>query len=247
MSANIGARPAFALPAVPQWARLHVLRARIEGGYLIAAASPVALLGLLNMALGLTDMVMVGRFDPQGLAAIVVMGDLHSIVFNFTAGFAGLVAPYVANAIGARLPWQVCTIVQRVVVLVSALALTRHGADLERRDDPRGSGRPARPAADHARLRALHGRRLCVHGAVRLQPARAQRRRAVERRHRRHRACAAAQRACQPRLHGWRVRLARVGRRRRRAGLARRGSGHGLAQSRRSCSCRRPSTDTARR
>lgn len=118
-----GTRIAYALPNVPRTARLHMLRARVEGGHLVAAASPVALLGLLNMALGLTDMVMVGRFDPEGLAAIVVIGDLHSIVFNFTAGFAGLVAPHVATAIGARVPWQVCTIVQRLVVLVAALAL----------------------------------------------------------------------------------------------------------------------------
>jgi MATE family multidrug resistance protein len=123
MSAITGARPTFALPTLPRTARLHVLRARVEGGYLVAAASPVALLGLLNMALGLTDMVMVGRLDPRGLAAIVVIGDLYSIVFNFTAGFAGLVAPFAANAIGARVAWQVCTIVQRIVVLVTALAL----------------------------------------------------------------------------------------------------------------------------
>lgn len=99
------------------------LLAKLEAGHLIAVASPVALLGLLNMALGITDLVVVGRFDPRGLAAILVIGDLHSIVFNFTAGFAGLVAPYVANAIGARVGWQVCTIVQRIAVLVAAMAL----------------------------------------------------------------------------------------------------------------------------
>jgi MATE family multidrug resistance protein len=123
MSARAGARSAFILPDLPLRARLNVMRVRAECGHLVAVASPVALLGLMNMALGLTDMVMVGRFDPQGLAAIVVMGDLYSIVLNFTAGFAGLVAPHVANAIGARVAWQVCTIVQRIVILVAALAL----------------------------------------------------------------------------------------------------------------------------
>lgn len=123
MTATRGASRTFALPAVPRGVRLRMLRARAESGHLVATASPVALLGLLNMALGLTDMVMVGRLDPQSLAAIVVMGDLYSIVFNFTAGFAGLVAPAVAAAIGARVAPQVCTIVQRVVVLVAALAL----------------------------------------------------------------------------------------------------------------------------
>jgi multidrug resistance protein, MATE family len=119
------ARPSsvFILPAVPLGVRLQVSRAKAEGRRLVAAASPVALLGLLNMALGLTDMVMVGRFDPQGFAAIVVMGDLQSIVFNFTAGLAGLVAPYVSAAIGARVAWQVCTIVQRVAVLVATVAM----------------------------------------------------------------------------------------------------------------------------
>ncbi|AZQ65936.1 hypothetical protein EF888_01605 [Silicimonas algicola] len=113
----------FSPPEIPPALRVQVLRATVEGRLLIAAASPVAVLGLLNMALGLTDMVMVGRFDPQGLAAILAVGDLQSIVFNFSAGFAGLVAPHVAAAIGARVAWQVCTIVQRVAVLVATLAL----------------------------------------------------------------------------------------------------------------------------
>jgi MATE family multidrug resistance protein len=104
-------------------AAVRVLRLWTETGRIVAAASPVALIGLLNMMLGLTDMVMVGRYDPTGLGAIVVVGDLNSIVFNFTAGFAGVVAPYVAAAIGARVPWQVCTIVKRIVLLVSILAL----------------------------------------------------------------------------------------------------------------------------
>src|SRR5690606_19042052 len=81
---------------------VRFMATKLEGRHLVAVASPVALLGLLNMSLGITDMVMVGWFDSQGLAAIFVIGDLYSIAFNFTAGFAGLVAPYAAKAIGAR-------------------------------------------------------------------------------------------------------------------------------------------------
>lgn len=104
-------------------AGIGLLRVRAETVRIVAAASPVALIGLFNMMLGITDIVMVGRFDSGGLGAIVMIGDLHSIVFNFTAGFAGVVAPYVAAAIGARVPWQVCTIVKRIMLLVSILAV----------------------------------------------------------------------------------------------------------------------------
>ena len=69
-------------------AAVRVLRLWTETGRIVAAASPVALIGLLNMMLGLTDMVMVGRYDPTGLGAIVVVGDLNSIVFNCKCGLS---------------------------------------------------------------------------------------------------------------------------------------------------------------
>lgn len=89
---------------------------------LLATASPIVLIGVLTMAMSIADVVMLGRFDPDGLATIVVVSDLYSIIFNFSAGFAGVVTPQVATAIGARVRWRVCTIVRRTLLLVLGLA-----------------------------------------------------------------------------------------------------------------------------
>lgn len=97
-----------------------LLRARglsRESLRLFRAASPIALVALLNMALALTDAVMIGRYDPHGLASIVVVSDMQSIVFNFIAGFSAVVAPHAAAAIGAGVRWQVCTIVKRILLM----------------------------------------------------------------------------------------------------------------------------------
>jgi MATE family multidrug resistance protein len=85
-------------------------------------ASPIVLIGLLNMAMSMADMLMLGRYDPEGLAAAVVVSDVYSIVFNFSAGFAGVVTPRVAFAIGAGFPWHACTIVRRALHLVLAVS-----------------------------------------------------------------------------------------------------------------------------
>jgi MATE family multidrug resistance protein len=79
------------------------------------------LIGLLNMAMSMADMLMLGRHDPEGLAAAVVVSDVYSIVFNFSAGFAGVVTPRVAYAIGAGYPWHACTIVRRALHIVLAV------------------------------------------------------------------------------------------------------------------------------
>jgi multidrug resistance protein, MATE family len=100
---------------------LQVLRWWKEVGKLLQAASPIVLIGILNMAMSIADVVMLGRHDPQGLATVVVVSDLYSIVFNFSAGFAGVVTPQVAAALGARVRWQICSIVRRTLVLVLLL------------------------------------------------------------------------------------------------------------------------------
>ena len=81
-------------------------------------ASPIVVIGLLNMAMSVVDIAMLGRYDPEGLAAALMVSDLYSIVFNFSAGFAGVATQQVAAAIGARVRWQVCTIVRRTLLLV---------------------------------------------------------------------------------------------------------------------------------
>jgi Na+-driven multidrug efflux pump len=69
--------------------RIQLLRCWTELTRLLATASPIVLIGLLNMAMSVVDAVMLGRYDAEGFAAAVVVSDLHSIVFNFSAGFAG--------------------------------------------------------------------------------------------------------------------------------------------------------------
>mgnify|MGYP001426062088 CR=1 FL=1 len=94
---------------------------------LLATASPIVLIGILTMAMSIADMVMLGRFDPDGLATIVVVSDLYSIIFNFSAGFASVVTPQVATAIGARVRWRGCTIVRRPLPLFLGLAAAGAG------------------------------------------------------------------------------------------------------------------------
>lgn len=114
----------------PLWAgsatvreHLPFLRCRNELAKLMLMASPIVAIGLLNMAMSIIDIVMLGRHDATGLAGVVIISDLYSIIFNFSAGFAGLVTPRVAAAIGAGVRWHVCTIVRRTLVLVLLLGL----------------------------------------------------------------------------------------------------------------------------
>jgi MATE family multidrug resistance protein len=104
-------------------AAIRTLRIGREARGLVRIASPIAAIGLMNMLLSLTDTVMIGRLDPNGLAAVVVVSDLYSILFNFTVGFSAVVAPAVSATMGAGVDWRVCTIVQRVMLLVCALAV----------------------------------------------------------------------------------------------------------------------------
>jgi MATE family multidrug resistance protein len=104
----------------PRFAFRHPLA---EARNMARAASPIILIGLLNMAISITDVVMVGRYDPGGLAAIIVVSDLYSIIFNFSVGFTAVVTPHVAAAVGAKAQWYVRTIVRRTGVAVIALAI----------------------------------------------------------------------------------------------------------------------------
>ena len=97
---------------------LPFLRWRNELARILLTASPIVLIGLLNMAMSIIDIVMLGRYNAEGLATVLIVSDLYSIVFNFSAGFAGVATQQVAAAIGARVRWQVCTIVRRTMLLV---------------------------------------------------------------------------------------------------------------------------------
>src|SRR5262245_44171828 len=121
---SIGFRPLAALAGgAPTHARIPFLRWRCELSKLALTASPIVLIGLINMAMSIADIVMLGRYDPQALGTVVVVSDLYSVIFNFSAGFAGVVTPQVAAAIGARVRWQVCSVVRRTMLLVLVLGL----------------------------------------------------------------------------------------------------------------------------
>ena len=102
---------------------LPFLRWRNELAKILLTASPIVLIGLLNMAMSIIDIVMLGRYNAEGLATVLIVSDLYSIVFNFSAGFAGVATQQIAAAIGARVRWQVCTIVRRTLLLVLLLGV----------------------------------------------------------------------------------------------------------------------------
>jgi MATE family multidrug resistance protein len=107
--------------AINPYGLVPFLRWRNESARILLAASPIIVIGLLNMAMSIVDIAMLGRYDPEGLAAALIVSDLYSIVFNFSAGFAGVATQQVAAAIGARVRWQVCTIIRRTLLLVLLL------------------------------------------------------------------------------------------------------------------------------
>jgi multidrug resistance protein, MATE family len=71
----------------------------IEGRALVRLAAPIMLIGLVNMAMSLTDAAMVARYFGTGaFAAVAVGSDLYSIVFYLGAGVLGGLAPFYAGA-----------------------------------------------------------------------------------------------------------------------------------------------------
>ena len=71
---------------------------RGEVGALLRLAGPVTGLALVNMAMSVTDTVMVAGFGPEALAAVAVASDAYSIVFYLAIGCIGGLAPLYAAA-----------------------------------------------------------------------------------------------------------------------------------------------------
>jgi MATE family multidrug resistance protein len=61
-------------------------------------AGPIALVGLVNLTMSVTDAVLMADLEPKALTAGMVVGDLYSIVNQFAAGALGAVAAPVAIA-----------------------------------------------------------------------------------------------------------------------------------------------------
>jgi MATE family multidrug resistance protein len=69
---------------------------------LVRTAAPIAMVGLVNLAMSITDAVLMADLDPTALTAGVVVGDVFSIVVQFAAGALGAVAAPVAAAHARR-------------------------------------------------------------------------------------------------------------------------------------------------
>ncbi|MBW7849908.1 MAG: MATE family efflux transporter [Rhodospirillales bacterium] len=89
-----------ASPAIQQRAA-RSRRAVREFNALFRLAGPIAAVGLLNMGMSLTDVIMVGWLGADALAAVAVMSDAYSIVFYLAAGILAATAPLIAHARGA--------------------------------------------------------------------------------------------------------------------------------------------------
>jgi MATE family multidrug resistance protein len=65
---------------------------------LVRIAGPIALVGIVNLGMSITDAVLMASLDPRALTAGVVVGDVFSIAIQFAAGALGAVAAPVAAA-----------------------------------------------------------------------------------------------------------------------------------------------------
>lgn len=73
-----------------------------EAAAILRLASPIAMVALVNMAMSVTDTVMVASFGTGPLAAVAVASDFYSIVFYFAASILGGLAPAYAAASAAN-------------------------------------------------------------------------------------------------------------------------------------------------
>jgi len=64
-------------------------------------AAPIALAGIVNLAMAITDALLMADLDPRALTAGVVIGDIFSITIQFAAGALGAAAAPVASAVAA--------------------------------------------------------------------------------------------------------------------------------------------------
>ena len=73
-----------------------------EARTILAQATPIAAVALVNMAMSVTDTLMAAAHGAEALAAVAVASDLYSIVFYLIAGTVGGLAPLYAAAAEAR-------------------------------------------------------------------------------------------------------------------------------------------------
>ncbi|MFQ5971811.1 MAG: MATE family efflux transporter [Alphaproteobacteria bacterium] len=118
---------AAAAPAAGAW--LEELRATI------ALAAPLALAQLGQIAIGTTDVLMVGRLGERALAGVALGNGLYYTVFLFGLGVLTTVAALAAQARGARAPRDVRRVVRQglwvgTTIGLPSLAVLWHAEEL---------------------------------------------------------------------------------------------------------------------
>ncbi len=96
---------------------------RSEVRALIALAAPLSLAFLAQMAITVTDVVMMGWLGPDDLAAGSLASNYNALFFFFGTGLGTAVAPMIAHALGARRLRDIRPITQCGIILVLALSL----------------------------------------------------------------------------------------------------------------------------
>jgi len=96
---------------------------RTEARALIALAAPLSLAFLAQMAISVTDVVMMGWLGPADLAAGSLASNYNGLFFFFGMGVGTATAPMIAHALGARRMGQIRPIVQCGLWLVLGLSL----------------------------------------------------------------------------------------------------------------------------
>jgi MATE family multidrug resistance protein len=81
--------------------RLLPWRGSRETPHLVRIAWPLTFSALTNMAVAITDVVMMGWISPLALGAGAAVSDIYSIVFYLCAGVAAAGVPILAGMIGA--------------------------------------------------------------------------------------------------------------------------------------------------
>lgn len=96
---------------------------RSEYGALISLATPIVIVQVGLMTMGVVDAIMAGRFSPEALAATAIGNFYFFVVAVFGMGVLLVLDPLIAQAVGARDETGIALAVQRGLLLALALSL----------------------------------------------------------------------------------------------------------------------------
>ncbi|MEX0908819.1 MAG: MATE family efflux transporter, partial [Gemmatimonadaceae bacterium] len=96
---------------------------RSEYGALISLATPIVIVQVGLMTMGVVDAIMVGRFSPEALAATAIGNFYFFVVAVFGMGVLLVLDPLIAQAVGARDETGIALAVQRGLLLALALSV----------------------------------------------------------------------------------------------------------------------------